>query len=456
MSEGKDLFKILELEKTATDEDITKSYKKLAKKYHPDKNGGSEESTIKFKEIAEAYEILTNPEKRKIYDKYGYEGLKENGNPPNNVNPLDLFAHMMQNMGMQMSGMQMFGEFPGFNMGSRNSNKQSQEQQQEDIDSDSELDENSNPMINQSEEHKNIVSKLELTLEDLYAGKIILKDVERLSECKKCKMTGLKEHVQNQNLHKCKNCKGRGLIITPIGMGMKQKMMCNKCVGTGINDSFRCVICKGKKICMETHSVVINVIAGSYNEMPIIIENEGNYISNDVRTNVIFVIEEKEHEKYKRTIDNKSDLNVDMEISIYESFFGFTKNLLLLDNTKITIKITEPIRHNDKFVVKKYGMPNIEGKQKGNLIINITTSHPKLLTLTPENKQKLSGILIDKSIKKSHIVNQVELIDYNIYKEEMLAQETQKHYDNRRKQKANAQPMHNMNQNVRVQECAQQ
>jgi DnaJ-class molecular chaperone len=407
----KNLYETLEIQKTATTEEISKSYKKLAKQYHPDKNQGDKSCAEKFRNIAEAYEILSDPKKKEIYDTHGYDAVMGHNSEQNmhmnmGMNPLDLFAQVMQ-------------DFGGFGMQEK------------------------------KEERENIIVELNVSLEDLYTGKTIFKEVERLSPCKKCNMLGTKDN----NVHNCTNCDGKGKILTKLGGQFVKKRDCNECNGSGIKEEYKCSKCKGKKICLEKHTINAMIPAGSHSDEPVIVCDEGHYYGKNQRTDVIFVIIEKEHDKFVRSPD-KMDLYYDLEISFVESILGFTKIITHLDQNKFTIQINEPIRHNDKFVVKNYGM----NKKKGNLIVNIVVEHPKLTVLTNENKQKIQTIYCgnQKPIKLNPI-NLVSLLPYELYKEDFKANEAKKHYESRQKRKQDENPFEQMNQpNVRVQECVNQ
>ena len=408
---SKDLYKILEIEKTATQEEITKKYKKMAKQYHPDKNNGDPVFTEKFKDIAEAFEILTDPKRKQIYDTEGYEALSGSSNNSSGpVNPLDLFAQVMQSMGVGM----------GMGMGEKR------------------------------ESFENVVVPIDITLEDLYTGKTIFKSIERKSPCKYCAYTGTKD----KQAHPCEPCDGSGQTMTKIGGNFVKPSKCAKCSGSGINELFKCAKCVGIKYYIEQTVLNVQIPSGAYDGMPVILRDSGNIMKHDIstgettRTDAIFVISEKTHGKFKRSPD-RLDLYYTLDISFGESLLGFTKTLTHLDNSKFTVQINEPSRHEDKYIVKQFGMPempeqdSVSGtKNKGNLIINIVVEHPKEIKFSSETKNKLHNMFINKPIIKPPIINLVKVINYEVYKEEFQANEAKKHYDNRNKQKVQKQMGH--------------
>eukprot|EP01114_Cavostelium_apophysatum_P012483 TRINITY_DN27_c1_g1_i2.p1 TRINITY_DN27_c1_g1~~TRINITY_DN27_c1_g1_i2.p1 ORF type:complete len:261 (+),score=53.63 TRINITY_DN27_c1_g1_i2:129-911(+) len=205
-----ELYERLEIPPTATVDEIKKAYKKLAIKHHPDKNQNNPEAAEKFKEIGEAYEILSDEKKRQTYDKYGKEALKEGG----------FHAHNAEDIFSQFFGGGGFGSF--FGGGGRQGPKKGE----------------------------NIAHELQVTLEDLYKGKTSKLAVQRNIICSKCSGSGAKPGVE---VGKCKSCEGRGVKIIIKQMGpMIQQMqsVCNDCGGKGetVKEADKCTECKGKKV----------------------------------------------------------------------------------------------------------------------------------------------------------------------------------------------------------------
>ena len=201
-------YNLLGVSKNSSQDDIKKSYKKLAMKYHPDRSTSDPE---KFKEISEAYEILSDPEKKEIYDKYGEEGLSNDG-PSSGP---DIFNMMFNNNGPS-----------------------------------------------RKRKGKNVINKIQVPLNDLYTGKDIKFSLNRKCICKKCNGNGLKENAKKK---KCNTCNGTGIQtrIIQVGPGMMQQTQgpCSECNGMGfkIKDSDKCKTCNGKKTERVRKKLVLNL-----------------------------------------------------------------------------------------------------------------------------------------------------------------------------------------------------
>jgi len=212
------LYDLLEITPDASPQDIKKAYRKMAMKYHPDKNPNNPEAESKFKDIGQAYEILGDDEKRERYDKYGMDAFKEGGM---SQDPGSIFEAMFGGGG---GGFGFFGG-GGEKRGARKT--------------------------------EDIVHQLEVSLEDLYNGKTSKLAVTRDQVCTTCKGAGTKSGVSGG---KCRRCEGRGvrIIIKQIGPMIQQmQTVCDACGGKGetIKDEDRCKSCKGKKVTREKKNI---------------------------------------------------------------------------------------------------------------------------------------------------------------------------------------------------------
>jgi DnaJ family protein A protein 2 len=216
-------YDLLEVEKSASQSDIKKSYRKLAMKYHPDKveTEKKAEAEAKFKQISEAYEVLSDEKKRELYDKYGEEGLKSSGFAAHD--PSDLFESL-------------FGLGGGRGGRSRG-----------------------------PEKTPDIPFQLQLPLQDFYRGRTKKLKITRKVLCKTCAGKGSEKEGA---VEKCATCKGQGirLVVQRLGPGMIQQMQvpCDACNSTGetIKDSDRCKDCKGKKVTSEPKILEVTIAPG--------------------------------------------------------------------------------------------------------------------------------------------------------------------------------------------------
>jgi DnaJ-class molecular chaperone len=348
---SKSYYDILGAEKTATEKEISKQYKKLAAIWHPDKNlDNKEEAEEKFKKISEAYEVLSDPEKRELYDKYGEEGLKQG----HHINPEELFR--------QMFGQQEESEVP------------------------------------------DLKCELELTFGQMYAGCKITKEIERASMCTVCFGSGTKDGI----VSKCKQCDGSGYRLAMIGPGMMMKMGCEACNATGKTGDKKneCKKCHGMQFRKEFVEIEVIVPKGVFEDYPIVVKEEGHAVPmEDVhkegrkRSDVVFFVKEKPHTLFKRFIAKEkgkidmSDLAIELDISFGESIIGFNKEVKHLNETTLNIAIHKPCRHGDILVLKGYGMPKLDEDDKyGDLFVSIKVEHPANLQLSEKEKLTLCSI----------------------------------------------------------------
>ena len=377
-------YNVLELSKNATDVEIKKKYRELAVKYHPDKVSvdKKEEATQKFKEISEAYTIISDPEKRKLYDQFGKDGL--NGmagmSDTHGFNPHDIFNNIFGGMG-GMGGM---------------------------------------PFNQQKPQVKPIELIINVTLENLFTGLVINKSYERDNICIKCDATGFID----KKPHNCPKCKGNKKITQrmQLGPGIIQQISvdCNDCNGTGINKNAdgKCKHCLFG-IIKETNTIKITIKPGMVHRQYIEILNEGHTLPNGTKGPVVAVINQEEHKIYKRYSRFANNLQIMLEISLADALCGFTKELKHVSNKTIYIKSNDIIKDNSIKIIKKEGMPSQHTSSIGDLIIKFIISYPD--NITADNKKKLYKLLTDKDIKLENNSQEyhslVDIDDYNGYNE---------------------------------------
>lgn len=326
------LYKLLGVSKDAQENEIKKAFKKAALKHHPDKGGDIE----KFKEISAAAEVLTDPEKRKIYDQYGLEGLKEGGGGGGDSSDIfDMF----------------FG-------GGRGGRRQSGPQKGEDI-----------------------VHSIKASLEDLYNGKTVRLAISRNKPCQECEGRGGKVGAERT----CGDCNGRGVRIQlrQIGPGMVQQMQsgCGACKGSGkiMNESDKCKSCKGNKVYKDRKVLEVHIEKGMKNGSKIRFSGEADEIPGTLPGDVIIVVQEKEHARFKR---KGADLVLTMEISLSEALCGFVRTIEQLDERvlKIETPAGDVMKHDAVKLIQGEGMP-FHGNPftKGRLFVHFTVKFPSTM-----------------------------------------------------------------------------
>lgn len=382
---GKDLYAILEIDKGASDAEIKSAYKKLAAKWHPDKNpDNKDEATQKFMAISQAFDVLKNPEKRKLYDQVGpdaFEQAEQGGSGPGGFNPF--------NMGGMPFGFDPFSMFKD--------------------------------MFQKEDSVPDIEIPIKLTLEELYLGTKKKVKFERFTLCTDCNAKG----AVGDNVT-CTGCSGKGVKINKTPVGFMQSG-CNSCRGKGINpNAKKCTTCKGNSCIKNEYTLIVEIPKGASKKRPIIIENEGNEIPknerrNNERSNVICVIEEQPHNKFNRgTVIkeigkvNENNLQIELKLTLQESLCGFEKTFTHLDGKLFKFGITHTVKHGDIYVMKGYGMPYQD--KKGDLIVKITIEERML---TSEEKHKIWKVLSNEPYVENK-KNYSSIIPYTDYKEEML------------------------------------
>eukprot|EP00088_Acartia_fossae_P071717 TRINITY_DN991_c0_g1_i1.p1 TRINITY_DN991_c0_g1~~TRINITY_DN991_c0_g1_i1.p1 ORF type:complete len:410 (-),score=131.90 TRINITY_DN991_c0_g1_i1:985-2214(-) len=383
-------YDVLGCAPTASESDLKKAYRKLAMKYHPDKNP---EAGDKFKEISLAYEILSNPEKRRIYDQGGEQAIKEGGSGGGGGgfhSPMDVFD-------MFFGG----GE-GGFGRGRHRGPRRT----------------------------KNLVHQLSVTLEDLYKGTTRKLALQKNVICDSCDGIGGKPGCYK----KCDVCRGSGMQvrIQQIGPGMVQQIqsMCQECHGEGesVDPKLRCKKCNGKKVIRERKILEVNVDKGMDDGHKITFSEEGDQEPGLEPGDIIIVLDEKQHDVYKR---NGMDLIMKMDISLREALCGFKKTIQTLDDRTLVIQTIpgEIIKTGDFKAVMGEGMPQYRNPfEKGRLIISFTVVFPE--RLDQDIASKIAAVLpaeAEPMIPDDH--EEVDLNDFDPKADRAQQQARHSQYD---------------------------
>lgn len=326
-------YEILGVSPSATPDELKKAHRKLALQHHPDKGGDSE----KFKEINEAYDVLKDPEKRKIYDEYGEEAIKEG-------------------MGAGGGGGGMADLFDILSGGGRRG--QPRERKSDDV-----------------------VHKLNVTLEELYSGVTKKLSLSRKLPCSKCNGTGSKSGKR----HTCSTCQGSGVQvhIRPLGPGMVQQIQsrCSDCQGSGYSSipSDRCPACNGSCLVSEKKTFEVAVEPGMKNGQKITLHGEAGCTEPGLQPgDVILVLQQREHDVFTR-LPNPADIIFEKHISLKDALCGCSFTVKHLDGRIIRISSNagEVIKPGSFKVVPEEGMPvHTRPFIKGNLYIKFEVDFP--------------------------------------------------------------------------------
>jgi len=342
----RDYYDILGVSRNASNEELKKAYRQLAIKYHPDKNPGNAEAEEKFKEAAEAYEVLSDPEKRRRYDQFGHNGVSGAGGTGgfSGMDMEDIFSRFSDIFGGGSSGFESFfggGSSRGVRKGS------------------------------------NLRIKLKLNLQEVAEGAEKKIKVKRHVACKSCGGNGSKNGV---SLHNCSTCGGTGQVrrVTNTMLGqMISTSTCPTCEGTGKAISQKCEVCAGEGRVMEEEIIPIRVPAGVMEGMQLSVAGKGNYPQRGGQYGDLYVvIEETEDELLKRDGNN---IIYDLYISFIDAALGASVEVPTIDG-KVKIKI-EPGTQSGKILrLKGKGVKDLQSYERGDQLIHVNIWTPKKLT----------------------------------------------------------------------------
>jgi len=343
---GKDYYEMLGVSRDASPQKIKRAYRELSLKWHPDKNPGNQEASKKFMDIGNAYEVLSDESKRRIYDQYGEEGLKQGGSGGAQFrNPFDIFSSF------------------GFGQ------QQGQQEQKKGV---------------------NIEIPLEVSLKDLYLGQELKVAHKKQVLCPKCRGTGAKDP---DDVYVCPECKGSGTKIytQQLGPGFmtQTQRTCDKCGGKGKIVKTTCPFCQGKKVSVDEDTFTITVERGMPDGHQIVFEQEADESPEVTPGDVIFKIKTMPHKRFER---RGNDLHMKMTISLLEALVGFSKNIKHLDGHEVIVKRDEVTKPGEIINIEGEGMPHHNySSQSGNLYIEFIIKMPA--KLTEEQKQGFRNLL---------------------------------------------------------------
>ncbi|KAG0650689.1 import mas5 [Hyphodiscus hymeniophilus] len=356
MAKDTKFYDLLGVSPNATEAELKKAYRVGALKHHPDKNAHNPDAAEKFKSLSHAYEILSDPQKRQIYDQYGEEGLEGNG-APGGMNAEDLFSQFFGGGGM--------GSMFGGGMQQRG------------------------PPKARTIHHVHKVS-----LEDIYRGKVSKLALQKSVICPKCEGRGGKEGA----VKKCTGCDGHGMKTMMRQMGpmiQRFQTVCPDCNGEGeiIREKDKCKVCNGKKTIVERKVLHVHVDRGVRTGHKIDFRGEGDQTPGVQPGDVVFEIEQKPHARFQRRED---DLFYKAEIDLVTALAGGTIYVEHLDDRWLSVEIMpgDVIAHAALRMIRGQGMPSYRHHDFGNMYIQFDVKFPdKNWTTDPAAFDALKAIL---------------------------------------------------------------
>jgi molecular chaperone DnaJ len=372
--ENKDFYKVLGVPKTATNDEIKAAYRKLALKYHPDRNPDNKEAENKFKEAAQAYEVLSDSDKRKRYDQFGAAGVhgmgqQGGGGMHHEMNMDDIFSA--------------FGDIFGDIFGASHQQRGRRSQ---------------GPTPKRGHD---LYKEISITLKDSFIG--IKQDISfnRFATCSTCKGNGCKP---GSKVETCKACSGMGQLNFSKGFFMYSQT-CDSCRGEGFKIGSPCSSCSGQCRVQEYDKFSVSIPSGVFNGAELRIKDKGDAGIFGGPTGDLFIkVAVMPDKKFKRIGD---DLECTVMLTYPQLVLGGQVEIESIDGSKHTIKIPKGCPIGEQIIVPGKGFHNVRGNVRGNLVIitqcyvpkKLSTEAKKALTdyaqaagnETAENERTISG-----------------------------------------------------------------
>ena len=342
----RDYYEILEVPKSANKEEIKKAYRKKALQFHPDKNPGDKAAEEKFKEAAEAYEVLSDDNKKARYDQFGHAGVSGAGGfSGGGMSMDDIFSHfgdIFSEMGMGGFGFSSFG------------GRQQQSQR---------LSRGTNLRI-----------KVRLNLQEIAQGTEKKLKLKKYVTCKSCGGTG----AEGSHGHStCNACNGTGQVtrITNTILGrMQTSSVCNNCGGSGKIITRKCTSCYGEGIVQDEELVTVKIPAGVAEGMQLTVSGRGNAARRGgINGDLIVVIEEEPHSELVR---DGNDLIYPLFVSIPDATIGTTVEIPTVEG-RVKIKVDPGTQPGKILRLRGKGIPEVNGYGRGDLLVTVNVWIPR-------------------------------------------------------------------------------
>ena len=365
MADKRDYYEVLGVSKSATPEELKKAYRKLAMQYHPDRNPGDKEAEEKFKEAAEAYEVLSNPEKRQRYDQFGFAGMSGAGGYGGQGMSMDdifsQFGDLFADFGL---GSFFSGGFGGSRSGGL-----------------------------ARERGSNIRVKVKMNLQEIEKGVKKKIKVNKYVTCDHCHGSG----SENGETETCPTCKGRGQVYRTVSSlfgQMQTASACPNCGGTGKVIKNKCTHCHGDGIVKGEEIIEIDIPAGVGEGMQLTLRGKGGAgPHNGVSGDLYVLIEEEPHPDFDR---DGSNLIYNLFISVTDAILGTDAEVPTVSG-KVRVKIAPGTQSGKILRLRGKGLPNVNSYGTGDLLVNVNVWIPK--KVSKEEERILQGLSQSESFK---------------------------------------------------------
>ena len=362
--EKRDYYEVLGVAKDASADEIKKAYRKKAIQYHPDRNPGDKEAEEKFKEAAEAYDVLSNPEKRARYDQFGHAGMSGaagNGGPFGGFGSGMSMDDIFSMFGDIFGGHGGFGGFSGFGGGGGSQQRHFR--------------------------GSDLRVKVKLTLKEISTGVEKKFKLKKYVPCPHCHGSGAEG---NSGVETCPTCKGTGSVIrnqqTILGT-MQTRTTCPTCGGEGHIIKNKCKECGGEGIVYGEEIVTVKIPKGVAEGMQLSMSGKGNAGKhNGIPGDLLILVEE---EPDKELIRDENDLIYNLLLSFPTAALGGTVEIPTIDG-KVKVKIEPGTQSGKVLRLRSKGLPSVNGYGTGDLLVNVSIYVPE--TLSKDEKKALESM----------------------------------------------------------------
>jgi molecular chaperone DnaJ len=355
----RDYYEILGVNKSATADEIKSAYRKKAIQYHPDKNPDDKEAEEKFKEAAEAYDVLSNPEKRRRYDQFGHAGVGSSaagdGYSGGGMSMDDIFEQFGDLFGGHFGG---FGSFGGFGNRSRGGGRTVQR-------------------------GSDLRVKVKLNLKEIAHGVEKKIKVNKYVACTTCHGSGA---ADDKSVATCQTCRGSGYVTrvsnTILGQ-MQTQSVCPTCGGQGKTIVNKCHVCNGEGVVLDDEVISINIPAGVMEGMQLSVRGKGNAARHGGMNGDLLVLIEEEQDK--ELIRDENDLVYNLLLTVPQAMLGDTVEVPTVEG-RAKVRIEAGTQPGKVLRLRGKGLPSVNGYGTGDLLVNVSVYIPEVLSSDEKTK----------------------------------------------------------------------